>query len=93
MMSHLVISFGGRFCFSRKGRIGGGGWVYSKGANNMAASGLIFRNNLVGTGRAISLLFGLNGVRKQSRLVGHPFPAFKASFFSYGRLAFLERLN
>ena len=45
----------------------------------MAASGLIPRNNLVGTGRAISLLFGVDGVRnKQSQLVGPTFPAFKA---------------
>ena len=47
----------------------------------MAASGLIFRNDLVGTGRAISVLFGVNGVRnKRSHLVGPPFPAFKARF-------------
>jgi len=47
----------------------------------MAMSGLISRNNLVGTGRAISLLYGVDGVRnKQSYLVGPPFPAFKARF-------------
>ena len=30
-----------------------------KGANSMAASGLVFRSDLVGTGRAISILFGI----------------------------------
>ena len=29
----------------------------------MATSGFIFRSDLVGTGRAISILFGINGVR------------------------------
>ena len=52
-----------------------------KGCKSMAASGLISRSNLVGTGRAISVLFGINGVRnKRSYLVGPPFPAFKAHF-------------
>ena len=50
-----------------------------KGANSMAMSGLIFRSDLVGTGRAI--LFGINGVRnKRSHLVGPPFPEFEAHF-------------
>ena len=52
-----------------------------KGANSMAASVLVFRSNLVGTRRAISILFGINGVRNQrSHLVGPPFPEFKAHF-------------
>ena len=47
--------------------------------HSMAVSGLIFRSNLVGTGRAISILFGINGVgNKWSHLVGPPFPEFKA---------------
>jgi len=96
MMSLSATSFGDRFCFSRKGGIGGGGWVYPKGANSMTTSGLVSRINLVGSkgggGGGIFVLFGLNGVRnKQSHLVGPPFPALKAHF-SYGRLAFLERL-
>ena len=63
---------------SRKGRTGGGGWVHPKGANSMAVSGLVFKSYLVGTGRAISILFGIIGVRsKQSCLVG---PEFKARF-------------
>ena len=45
--------------------IGGRGWVHLKGANSMAASGLVSRNHLVGTGRAISALFGLNVVRNK----------------------------
>ena len=66
---------------SRKGRTGGGEWVHSKGANSMAASGLVFRSGLVGTGRAISILFGINRVRNnRSLLVGPPFPEFKARF-------------
>ena len=51
--------------------------MHPKGANSMAASGLVFRSDLVGTGRAISILFGINGVRN---LVGPPFPEFKARF-------------
>jgi len=39
--------------------------VRLKGANSMAASGLVFGSNLVGTGRAISVLFGINGVRNK----------------------------
>ena len=80
-MSLPAMSLGFRFCVSRKGGIGGGGWVHPKGANSMAASGLVLRSDLVGTGRAISVLFGVNGVRnKRSHLVGPPFPAFKARF-------------
>ena len=55
--------------------------MHPKGANSMAASGLVLRSDLVGTGRAISVLFGINGVRnKRSHLVGPPFPEFKARF-------------
>ena len=83
MMSLPAMSPGLRFCVSRKGGTGGGRWVHPKGANSMAASGLIFRSDLVGTGRAISILilFGINGVKnKRSHLVGPPFPEFKARF-------------
>jgi len=65
MMSFPAMSFGDRFCFSRKGGIGGGGWVHPKGANSMVMSGLVSRSDLVGTGRAISVLFGINGVRNK----------------------------
>ena len=74
MMSLPARSLGLRFCASRKGGTGGAGWVHPKGANSMAASGLVFRSNLVGTGRAISILFGINGVTNQrSHLVGLDF--------------------
>ena len=80
-MSLPAMSLGLRFCVSRKGGTGGGGWVHLKGANSMAASGLIFRSDLVGTGRAISIHFGIKGVRnKWSHLVGPPCPEFKARF-------------
>ena len=75
------MSFEDRFCFSRNGGTGGGGWVHPKGANSMVVSGLVFRSDLVGTGRAISILFGINGVRNQrSHLVGPPFPEIMAHF-------------
>ena len=51
------------------------------GANSMAVSVLGCRNDLVGTGRAISVLFGINGVRnKQSHLVGLPFQCSRPVF-------------
>ena len=70
MMSILAMFLGLWFCVSRKGGTGGGGWVHPKGVNSMAASGLIFRSDLVGTGRAISIRFGISEVRnKRSHLV------------------------
>ena len=42
----------------------GGGWVLPKGANSMAVSGLRGRKVLAGNGRAISIIFGINGRRK-----------------------------
>ena len=65
MISLLAMSLGLRFCVSRKRGTGGGGWVHPKGANSMAVAGLVFRSDLVSTGRAISILFGINGVRNQ----------------------------
>ena len=62
------MSLGLRFCVSRKGGTGEGGWVQPKGANSMAASGLVLRSDLVGTGRAISVLFGVYGVRNKQSL-------------------------
>ena len=94
MMSLPAMSLGLRFCVSRKGGTGGGGWVQWKGANSMAVSGLVLRSNLVDTGRAISVLFGINGVRnKRSHLVGPPFSEFKACFSATAGWAFLSRLN
>ena len=78
MMSHPAVSLGLRFCVSRKGETGGGEWVHPKGANSMAVSGLHSRKVLVGTGRVISVVFGINGLRKWlSCLVG---PHFQARF-------------
>ena len=55
--------------------------MHPKGANSMAASEFISRSDLVGTGRAISILLGINGVRNnQSHLVGPPFLEFKTRF-------------
>jgi len=79
---------------SRKGGTGGVGWVHPKGANSMAVSGLVFRSDLVGTGSAISILFGINGVRnKRSHLVGPPFPEFKAHFSATAAWHFLRDLT
>ena len=53
--------------------------MHPSSANSMAASGLVSRSDLVGTERAISVLFGINGVRNErSHLLGPPFPAFSA---------------
>ena len=52
----------------------------------MAMSGLGCRKALVGTGRAISVVFGINGLRTY---IEPPFPAFMhGPLFDYGRLAF-----
>ena len=52
--------------------------MHPKGANSMAVSGLRGRKVLVG---AISVIFGINGLRKlPSCLVGPPFPASMARF-------------
>ena len=68
--------------------------MHPKGANSMAASGLVFRSDLVGTGRATSILFGINGVRnKRSQLVGPPFPEFKARFSATASWHFLRDLT
>ena len=65
--------------------------MHPKGANSMAASGLAFRSDLVGTGRAICILFSIYGVRnRRSHLVGPPFPEFKARFTATGGWHFLR---
>jgi len=63
MMSFPAMSSG--LSMSRKVGTGGGGWVRLKGANSMAMSGPISRNHVGGTGRAISVLFGIIGVRNK----------------------------
>jgi len=59
------MSLGDRFCVSRKGGIGGSGWVQLKGANSNAVFGLTCRKALVGTGRTISIHLALNGLRNE----------------------------
>jgi len=44
--------------------------VYPKGINSMAVSGLGSRKALVGTRRAISVLFGINGLRNELSPLG-----------------------
>jgi len=67
--------------------------VHPKGANSMVVSGLTFRSGLVGTGRAISILFGINGViNKRSHLVRPPFPEFKARFSAMAGWHFMRDL-
>jgi len=62
------------FCFSRKGGTGGCRWVHPKGADSMAVFRLSFRNTLVGSGWAISVLLCPNGLKKQSsHLTWHHF--------------------
>ena len=66
---------------SKMGGTGGSGWVHPKGANSMAMSGLTCRKALVGTGRAISVLVGINGLRNEpSYFVGSLFLTFIARF-------------
>jgi len=65
-MSLPAMSFGNRFCVSRKDSTRGGGWVHLKGANSMAMSGLSVRKSLVGSGKPFSLVSCTNGLRKQS---------------------------
>ena len=77
----------------RKGRTGRGGRVHPKGANSMAMSGLPCRKGLVGTVRAISALFGIDGLRnKPSYLVGPPFLVFTAHFSATPGWHFLRAL-
>ena len=48
---------------------------------SLVSNSIYAKKNRNGTGRAISILFGINGVRNQrSHLVGPPFPEFKAHF-------------
>ena len=73
---------------SRKSGTGGGEWVLLKGANSMTMSGLACRKALVGTGRAISVLFGINRLRnKPSYLVGpvYVWPIFQLHQVGFSR--------
>jgi len=77
-MSLPAMTFRDRFCFIRKGGIGGGWWVHPKGADSMAISGLCFENALVGSEWATAVLLCMNRLRKQSSCPArHPFLAGK----------------
>ena len=74
MLSVGAIHFEGRFCASKKGGIGGGGWVSARGAMHMAAALAGKTRALVGSSWAISHLVSTNGLRNySSTLVGAPF--------------------
>ena len=62
MLSVGTIHFEDRFCASKKGGIGGGGW-FQHSAVHMAAGLADCRKALVGTGLTISLAFNTNGCR------------------------------
>ena len=81
MLSVGAIHFEDRFCASRKGGTGGGGWVHRFGRQCMAAVAAGYRKGQVSTGWPILLLSCANGRRKPSfHLVGAPFLAFRAAF-------------
>ena len=67
MMSHPAMSLEDRFCDSRKGGTGGGGWVHPEGANSMAMSGLRGGKVLVSTGRAIYIILAKMGLEINRR--------------------------
>ena len=67
MLSVGAVCFEDRFCASKKGRIGRGGWVSTQG-------GCLVRTALFGTGWTIPRLFSTNPRKKHSpALVGAPF--------------------
>ena len=78
-MSLLAVSPGDKFCVSRKGLTGGGGWVHPNGANSMAVSGLKLgsRRPWLAPGGPFCPFWHRN---EPSHLVGPPFSAFKACF-------------
>ena len=68
--------------------------MHPEGANSMATSRLIFRSDLFGTGKGISIFFGINGFRnKRSHLVGPPFPEFEARLLATAGWHFLRDLT
>ncbi len=68
------LSPGDRFCVSRKGGTQGGGWVHLMGENGVVQPWAGYRMPLLGPMWAVSLVFCMNGCRKQlCYLVGPPF--------------------
>ena len=84
MMSLPAMSLGLGFCVSWTG---GGGWVHLK-----AVSGLACRKVLVGNGKAISVLFGIDGLRNKLSCRASVSRSY-SPFFSYARLAFPKNLD
>ena len=81
MMSLLAMSFGDRFCFSRKGGIGGGGWVHPKCANGHGHVWARLKKRLGWHWVCHFRPFWHKWIlKKRSHLVGPPFPVFKAHF-------------
>ncbi len=75
-MSLGEFSPGDRFCVSRKSGMRGGGWVHPKGENGVVQPWVGHRKPLLRAGWAVSLVFLMNGRRKQPcHLVGPPFQA------------------
>ena len=71
-----------------------GGYTQRVQTAMMVMSGLTCRMALVGTGRAISALFGINGLRnKPSYLVGPPFLVFMACFSAIPGWHFLRAFS
>ena len=76
-----------RFCVSRKGGTGGGGWHHPQGAVHMAAARLGCKRTMVGTGWANSRPGCMNALRKcYCHLSGGSFLAEKASLALSGCL-------
>ena len=70
-----------RFCVSRKGGTGGGGWGHPQGDMHMVAARLGCQSAMVGTGWANSCLGCMDRLRKRySHLVGGSFLAGKVAW-------------
>ncbi len=79
--SLVEFSPGDRFFDSRKGGTRGGGWVLPKGENGVVQPWAGHRKPLLGAGWAASLVFCMNGRRKQPcHPLGPPFQAPVAIF-------------
>ena len=67
------VRFEDRFCGSKKGRIEGDGWTYSRHAMHIVAALADCRMALIGTGWTISYLVSTNRYRNHSHFVEAPF--------------------
>ena len=77
----LYCTLARRFCVSRNGGTGGGGWGQSQGAVHMASARLGCKRTMVGTGWANSCSDCMSWLRKcYSHLSGGSFLAGKASW-------------